>query len=236
MSRWFDAYNNYKQVRKSEFENAVDTIPALPGPVRQDRPMEFEAERVRPSRPPSIESDVLVPFGWAFVVGVLSFGISLYVVLANGFLWHLSCLVTMAVMGFVFIVGIFGIQKTLWLVERITHIDLDGDNVVGQPQTVDMSVWVQNERDKERKIYRADLGVSPEQLQRFARGIAEGRSLAVSAWVGKNNTFSRSEYDRLMAELERLEMVERDGAGANAPRVLTDAGQQAIEQLLQAEA
>lgn len=231
MSRWFDAYSNYKQVRRSEFESSVSDIVPLSGPVPQDRPMEFQAERVRPSRPPSVESDVLVPFGWASVVGVLSFGVSLYLALANGYLWHLSCLFTMIVMALVFIVGIMGIQKTLWLVEKISHIDLDGDNVVGQP-SVDMSVWVQNDADKERKVFRSDLGITPDQLQKFAQGISAGKSLAVASWVGKHNIFTRPEFDRFMSELERLELVERDGNGSNAARVLTDAGKQAIEQVL----
>lgn len=234
MSRWFDTYAGYKEKRRFEFESTAEILPALPDPIQSDRPQEFEAERIRPSRSPNIEADVLVPFGWASGLGVLSFGVTLYVALVNGYAWHLSCIVPLLVMALVFAVGILGVQKSLWMVERVFHTDIDRDGYVDPPSPgpVELSVSVRDGSDRARRHLISDLGVTPDQLREFALGVRSGKSLAVSSWTGKGNLFSRSEFDRFMSELERLQMVERDGSGNNAPRVLTDTGLQAISQLL----
>ena len=229
--RLLDAYGGYETRRKVEFENNVTSLPTLPAPINNNGgPVEFEAERLRPSRAPSIEADVLVPAGWAGGLGIIVFGVTVYLAIINGYQWHLGCVVSLAVMGLTFLIGIFGLQKTLWMVERISHLDLDGDHVIGQP-TVELHTNVHDESDRVRRQYIMDIGVTPEKLRDFCQGVLGGRGLVVNAWTGKNNLFSRSEYDRLMAELERAGMIERDGPGANAARKLTQAGREAFEQL-----
>lgn len=72
------------------------------------------------------------------------------------------------------------------------------------------------------------FGVLPVDVERFneyARAVLRGDSLAIKHWTGKGNLFSRSEYDRLLAQLQHAETVVNVPGKGNQ---LTGGGKRAI--------
>ncbi|RMD63451.1 hypothetical protein D6833_05655 [Candidatus Parcubacteria bacterium] len=82
-----------------------------------------------------------------------------------------------------------------------------------------------------KSIYRLDLpdSITREKLREFAAGVFV-KGLSHGAWTGGAGLFSRSEYDRLMAELERAGIVAWiDPENRTQGRKLTRPGRAALE-------
>ena len=241
MSRFFDKYREYQEYQQQQRlkllddTTKTDLVPWEPDGGATRRPGVFIAECRRPARPANIESDFMVPVLQSVAVGSLVTTGGLYLSLFYGWLtWHLSCFIGLAAAGICFMAVLFWNRPLLWIVETVTHTDLDGDGHIGQPQpetATELIVNVKAEGGGVRQQYLSTLGVPPEKLQKFAGMVLSGRGLGVNAWTGRTGMFTRSEFDGLMGELERSGLVERANDAPNAARQLTETGKSAFEQL-----
>ncbi len=229
--RALTAYGGYRTRRTEEFKQTSDAL-APWEPTAADG-SHFTAERRRPARPANVESDVIVPLLQSVAVAIAVSVAGLYLsMFFDLFAWHLSCFGGLLAGGIWFIAALFLGRDLLWIVESITTYDIDGDGVIGPPPVTELAVNVTDGADRIHKQYRQTLGVEPDRMVKFAEGVLAGRGMAVNAWTGSNGLFSRTEFDGLMAELERSGLVERENPGqSNSARRLTDEGREAFEQL-----
>ncbi len=237
------AYAGYKRRRWAEFQSSADNAlepwapkppPQLPGSPGGY----FEAHRERPARAMNVESDVITPLFQAmalaaFVTG--AFYLAGYVFIAR-ITWLAACFSGLVSGGVFFFLVVLANRRLLWIAESVINDDVDNDGRVGQPPPAPPSprppleVLHRDERGNLRAMHRLDLPntITDERLAEFAQG-APVKGLAQGVWTGRAGLFSRSEFDALMAELERAGIVAWvDPANRSQGRKLTRAGQSAL--------
>ena len=151
-------------------------------------------ERRKPARDPSVPSDVVVPALRALVWGFPPSVLALVVLRYYGWPWWIAALVWVVMFMAAWWLEAGSWHSTLWIVERATNQDVNGDGVVGQPQTV-----VKIERDDGWQ--NVHFAQPPDKLAVFASGVLSGKPLAEGSWIGGNGPFSLSEYRAMRDEL-----------------------------------
>jgi len=235
VGRAWRAYAGYRQRHYQVFESSLSPAPWQPEPPPQHKGGYFEATRERPARPMNVESDFVTPLLQA--AGVFFFVTlgSLYLAWTLDFAWHLACFVGVATSGLFYLVALAVNRKLLWIAETVINEDLDGDGHVGFPPApltalAPLEVLHKDEAGHLRQLHRLNLpdSISQAQLVEFAKGAAL-KGLAQGQWTGKAGLFSRSEFDALMAELERANIVAWvDPQNRSQGRRLTHPGQAAL--------
>jgi len=179
-----------------------------------------------PARGATVAGDVAVPALQAVISGAVA-------VLAVGALcWSVGWPLRVAVGAGVAVLAVTWLwllvehRRLLWAIETLTGSDYNGDGAVGEPVTLRLEV--KHSGNGSRRFDFLHLGVSDAAFLQWAAAVVAGRSLAVASWVGRGQSFSRSGYDAMLAELERSGIVERSGNGSNAPWVLTSEGREAL--------
>jgi hypothetical protein len=144
----------------------------------------IEQQTVVPARPASVIADVLVPLLQATITGALLAGV--FVLLTGEMVPRLDVdplKLALGIAGVSWVVLLLDHRKLLWAIERLTHLDLDGDGTEGEPapQRHVLSVTVQ-QGSRTRLIDTDDLGCTEQQMVTFSRAIVGGQSLAEAAW------------------------------------------------------
>lgn len=229
--RAWSAYAGYRQRHYQLFESSLSPAPWQPEPPPQpSRGGYFEATRERPARPMNVESDFVTPLLQAVgVFGFVTLG-GLYLAWQLEFVWHLACFAGVAASGLFYLVALAVNRKLLWIAETVINEDLNGDGHLGAPPLAPLEVLHKDEGGHLRQLHRLNLpaSISEAQLVAFAKGV-ELKGLAQGQWTGKAGLFSRSEFDALMAELERANIVAWvDPQNRAQGRKLTHPGQAAL--------
>jgi hypothetical protein len=93
-------------------------------------------------------------------------------------------------------------RRLLWAAERALHVDLDRDDVVGEPEPAEVLRVELTQRDNGRtRMAFIDLPASRSQLRTLARGLLNGKGTGESEWIGSKGPFSRSEFGAVRAAL-----------------------------------
>lgn len=138
-------------------------------------PGKTEAHREAPARPAGFIPDVLVPFFCALISGLFVGGVAAAIASRAGddpLFWFAVCEgLTGLVVWFVLL---WGHNKLLWVVEDVTHSDLDGDGNQGKPPAQSYSVHI--DHTAERGAVQIDDLPEPRPgaLHEFARAITLG--------------------------------------------------------------
>jgi hypothetical protein len=118
-----------------------------------------------------------------------------------------------------------------WLMERMLGVDINGDQVIGQPAEPDpepepLRVIVDRTEDGSRITDYIDLPVDRERAGVFARALLDGnRGFSLTAWTGRGALFSRREYDELVTTFIARNLATWRNPAAHAQGVeLTAAG------------
>jgi len=93
-------------------------------------------ELQRPTRQPALESDVWVPLAQGLITALL-LGTSASILLWAGWgvaLWPTFPVATSAAAMLTWLWRMGAVGETLWTIERTLGVDLDGDEVVGEPE------------------------------------------------------------------------------------------------------
>jgi len=234
-SRTIYTYNGYQQRRTEEFENTTNALAPL-SPPPADMPGYFEAERRRLERAMNIESDFITPFFQSIAIALfVSIG-GFYLAIAwDTFVWHLSCFAGLIAGTGWFVGAIWFGRDLLWIVERITNEDINGDGNIGQPppqrNLEPVEVIHTDGQGRIKTMYRLNLpNITDQQLVEFAKGVPV-KGLAESAWIGGGNPFSSAQYGQLMSELHRAGLVEwKNPTAPNQGRRVTGQGRETFEQ------
>ena len=171
-----------------------------------DGPKEFEAERVRPGREPNLESDVMTPVLSTFVVLVFSLALSAYFAWLNGWRWHVIIPISLVVSGVYFVGYTRLLNRTLWITERVLHVDLDGDGEIGEPVT-ELSAVIEQE-DGYTKVVRDKFGLSSDVVRQWAKDATMKKTIAINAWTGDGGLFTRAEYENFLDRLNQMGFAE----------------------------
>jgi hypothetical protein len=105
-------------------------------------------------------------------------------------------------------------RRLLWAAEAALGVDLDDDQVVGEPEPQDVlrvELLDRNGGNRHRLRY-IDLPGTPEQLATLARGLLNGKGTGQAQWTGAVGPFTRSEYEAI-----RAAMIERGLAAWTNP-------------------
>jgi len=237
--RAWNAWAGYREVKRQEMESSSNAAlaPREPEAAGHQDGGYFEAARERPARPMNVESDFITPLLQSLGVGAFVSLAGLYLAWYNNAAWHLACFGGVAAAGLFFVAALLANRKLLWIAERVIREDIDsGDGVAGQPPQQlpapppPLEVIHRDESGSLRTMYRLRLpdDITDKKLREFAKG-ALLKGLSHGVWTGKAGLFSRSEFDALMAELERAGIVSWvDPANRNLGRQLTRAGKSAL--------
>jgi hypothetical protein len=117
----------------------------------------------------------------------------------------------------------FGLTAVL---ENIVNRDLDGDKVIGEPQTIRIQVdKIESGRVHVTSLY--DLPVDARRFKTLCEGLVADPPLPFSErqWAGKGKSFSGPEWRKLQAEMKRRELIVlRDASAPKQGYILTPAG------------
>jgi len=190
-----------------------------------------EYERTQPIGRMNMISDVTTPLAWSFVTAVLVGVASLVVVfLSQGSRFALSPWAAVAVFIIVLILSWFIrsdlATKLLYITERITGQDLNGDDTVGEPQRYEIAFTEQKAGGLWMGLVPLPRGIDPSMAQTWARAVMTGTSPTVGRWTGTGKMFTRGQYDEFCDHLVNRGLL-REGRG-NTPRSLTKKGQAAF--------
>ncbi len=190
----------------------------------------------RPSREPTTAGDVVVPFLQAVIGGVFAGSIIAVIILATPTLqvspW-VPVGIGLAVSGLTWAYLLTDHRHLLREIEEWTRADINGDGVVGAPETVRLEVKVQRSEGGPQHLF-AEIPVNRQDFDTWARTVTNGRSLAQSSWTGKRKPFSKSDYEDLLALLAKARIVRWVNPEAHAQgRELTRMGQEALKAYLE---
>ena len=179
-----------------------------------------------PARAASVGSDVAVPALQSLISGVVAGAVGLAACWAFGWSLRIAGAVGLAVLALTWVLLLVDHRRLLWAVESLTRGDINGDGAIGEPARLILEVK-HNNNDRQGFDF-LHLGIAQPVFLQWAGAVVAGRSLAVASWVGRGGSFSRSQYDAMLAELERAGIVARDGESSNAAWVLTAAGRETL--------
>ena len=112
------------------------------------------------------------------------------------------------VMVIVFILTWLYLQRH-WLTltaEQITHLDLNQDGVIGEPETVRIEVTDRSDNAWHQSTY--DFPASKEQMEILAEGVIAGTGFKEAYWTGAGAPFSQTKFRKLMAYLLNKGLIE----------------------------
>lgn len=230
--RAWQSYAGYRQRHYQVFESSLSPAPWQPEPPPHKGGY-FEATRERPARPMNVESDFVTPLLQSVGVFVFVTLGGLYLAWQLDVVWHLACFAGVAASGLFYLVALAVNRKLLWIAETVINEDVDGDGHIGRPPPASLApleVLHKDEGGHLRQLHRLNLpeSISEAKLVEFAKGVTL-KGLAQGQWTGKAGLFSRSEFDALMAELERANIVTWvDPQNRSQGRKLTHPGQAAL--------
>ena len=118
-------------------------------------------------------------------------------------------------------------RALLWQIESMTGRDLDGDQVIGEPETV---VRVELVDKAAKQVRFVDLPVSDAKLADVARALNTGSAFSRPALVDQRRALSQGEYHALAKAMLDAGLV-RDLAGNK--RELTPPGRALMRRLLE---
>lgn len=228
---WRKAYGWHQ--RQMSAMNSTAVVPWQPG--GDSTPRFTEAERRQPVRAQNLESDFLTPLSQAVVTaGFVSLGGLFAAYKFTGFTWDYGLAVGLVAGAGYWLGAMLVNRKLLWMVEKITNTDLDGDNQVGEPDQppIELNVTHADETGRFKQMFRFTLpaGVTEQSFCDFASGVTlEQRGLSEAAWAGHGRPFSKAEYGTLLDSLTRSGIIrwknERHPAQG---RELTGAGRRSL--------
>jgi hypothetical protein len=190
----------------------------------------------RPSREPTTTSDVVVPFLQAVIGGVFAGSIIAVIILAIPTLQASPWIpvgIGLSVSGLTWAYLLTDHRQLLREVEEWTRSDINGDGVIGEPETVRLEVKVQRPEGGPQHLF-SEIPVKREAFDTWARSVTHGRSLAQSSWTGKRKPFSKPDYEDLLALLAKAHIVRWVNPEAHAQgRELTRMGREALKAYLE---
>lgn len=174
-------------------------------------------ERLTPARVPEPWADVLVPACQALLTGALVAALVIFLIgqLAPDTRGDLPAAwlgLALAITSVSWVLLLLDSRRLLWGLERITGMDLDDDDVIGELQTIEIHL---QEGGQTRIIGAQWLGMSDERLLMLAADLVRGRSLAEGE-LGKDKALFPSginEYRTVrkrLAEAGLVALVNRD--------------------------
>jgi len=199
-----------------QFQMAVSTpwqqgsaaAPAIAAP-----PMATDATRRAPARAATMESDVFVPLSQSFATGIAllvpGIGLSLWLKLP----WWTPLAISGSGIALTWLYLLDAHRRLLWLVETISHYDLDGDGQAGrpEPEPEEITLHIRHEDQNGRAPYQQRLplpkGVSRKMLVDFATRYRIA-GLSQDSWTGKGKPFSRPQYISFMTTLREAGIAE----------------------------
>jgi hypothetical protein len=211
----------------STLKNPNSYLASVAGALASDDWQELRFEQ--PTRTPTAQGDVLVPLAQAGISGLLAGVLSGVVLLATeaGVSAWIPAAIGAAVGGFVWAKLLVDHRRLLRSTEVWTR--RDKDPIAAQPQGIRLEVKRDRGPDIGPGYLFAELPTTAQAFRTWAQGVTGGRSLAQSAWTGKGRPFSRSDYEELLAFLERARVVRWVNPDAPAQgRELTRMGQEAL--------
>jgi len=182
-----------------------------------------------PARAASVGSDVAVPALQALISGVVAGAVVLALCVAFGWALRIAGAVALAVLAITWLLLLVDHRRLLWAVENLTRADLNRDGAIGQQEPARLVLEVKQSGADRRGLDFLHLAIDQATFLQWAAAALDGRSLAVSSWVGRGRLFSRSQYDGMIAELERAGIVRPvDARNAQSGRELSPAGRAAL--------
>jgi len=199
----------------------------------------LEAERLRPVRPPGVESDFMTPFLQALGIGFFALLLAGYIVWYFEAVWHLACFVSFLCAGLWYVWVLRWQLHNMVVKESIFTGPTDNPQPLPQlpqPEAVMLEVKQTDERGRLQGIKR--FGDLPPDLQdklpTFAAGVLAGKGLSVSTWTGRGCLFTRQEYDALMYAFHDAGVVTwRNPQDVKQGRELTTRGKAALKEISQ---
>ncbi len=181
--------------------------------------------RKEPARPP-VGADVGVPAAWAGLTGVALSLLSIPVTVWAKWPWWAPLVILGGGAGLTWLALLIRWQNLLWRIEELVGSDLDGDEVVGEPQ----AVRVELVEPEKRQVRFIDLPVDDGTLKDVAVAVLlGGRSFSRRGLAGiiSDGDFRGLQTAMLQAGLARY----RDGK-PNAGTELTPAGRAILHHYL----
>jgi hypothetical protein len=179
----------------------------------------------------------VVPFLQAVIGGVFAGSITAVIILATPTLQASAWIpvgIGLAVAGLTWAYLLTDHRQLLREVEEWTRADINGDGVIGKPETVRLEVKVQRSGGGPQHLF-AEIPVKRAAFDTWARSVTNGRSLAQSSWTGKRKPFSKPDYEDLLALLAKARVVRWVNPEAHAQgRELTRMGREALTAYLEA--
>lgn len=180
----------------------------------------LESSTAAPARPAAFVSDVIVPLVQAVVTGALLAGLCVFLlselvaVDLDGLKVWAGLTLGISALSWLWLLG--QTRRLLWAVEKLTGLDLDGDQVQGHPQkrTIDVSV---RENGNDRIIGADWLGINDENLIAFAAGvIGAGKGFTEGEW-GKSPSFPQgiNQFRAVKAKLLTAGLIEKINPNAD---------------------
>lgn len=169
----------------------------------------------------------ILPLVQAFITGAIVFVVALTFALRAGAMDPFSWPITLGVVAFG---GMWiGLQRrwlTLTNLERILNVDLNQDDVIGEPKSREpVVIRIDKIMNGHYQSSMVRLPVSEEQLIALARGFELHRPFTEREWTGEGKAFSSEEFRELRREMLRRELIMRKSARGTRPGyVLTGDG------------
>jgi hypothetical protein len=171
-------------------------------PVQQPAaiPPGVEAETSTPARPAGFVSDVLVPLVQALITGALLAGVVVFAVARtdyDGDLLGLWGILALTISSVAWLVLLGQTRRLLWVLERVTGADLDGDGVKGKPQE---RVVIVNAARAQAEAAQQENADRASQFAQFVAALPT-KGTAARVWEGE---LGRETYQQYRAALIRL--------------------------------
>lgn len=199
-------------------------------------PTDIPGETRAPAREPTIPGDVGVPLLQAAITALLIAAL-LTALLAN-LTPHWPAILGLT-FGTVLLLGWLWLlvdhRRLLWGVEKTTHHDLDGDQVIGPPPQ-DQTLVVDVREGNTRHLIRADvLQMSDDRLIKFALAVQRGRPMVETAWAKDTTIFPNgiNSFKLVRQQLTEAGMLTRLSNASNATWTWTPAGRALIRRLVE---
>jgi hypothetical protein len=195
-------------------------------------PVGASYEKKQPARSSDVRETAAYSAGSALVLAIAGF---VFAVLAQDARVFIVFLI-LGVIAFVVLwfVLMWESRRLLWVVERITGRDLDGDGHQGQPKTnVTVSKTVRIALDDGKQVLYRESGLEDYEVERVAYAILDDDApFSRRALCVEHNCFPAEIYGRVRALWIRAGLVAAVTEAANAAVDLTPAGEVFLRQCI----
>ncbi|MBN2389926.1 MAG: hypothetical protein JXR84_04340 [Anaerolineae bacterium] len=203
-------------------------------------------ERTTPVRPPSLESDVLVPAAVAALIGLGTFMVMTPLALIvfnaigwdDGVAWFLGIIAGGIGFGVAALDAVFASRTSIYatdvLKDNLLARTERNEETEATASTVDLRV-TREDVGPYPQILERSLPVDEGRLRAFAMAIIEPETtIAQADWVGREKLFSRSEFDATLQRLMELGLVAWNSTrDASQGRHVTRGGRAALQAWLE---